>query len=120
MNLKILSLAYLKATRPLALSRKRDAYLLMGAAGVAVLLLIIIVVIIILAAKRKRAQSAVAAPPTQSILKKDREYTPTTLGRDNTAYTSETEVRVSIEQSNKSLASFEHHFVDQSEPICKN
>lgn len=89
----------------------------MGAAGAAVLLLVIIIVIIILFAKRKRAQNAVAAPPTESNLKKDREYTPTSLGHDNTAYTSETEVKVSIEDNGsrllykKTICRLQCHFV---------
>ncbi|XP_033222414.1 uncharacterized protein LOC117176311 isoform X2 [Belonocnema kinseyi] len=84
---------YLKPTGPMALSRKRDVYLLMGAAGAAVLLLIIIIIIIILVTKKKKAQSAVAAPPIESNIKKDRKYTLASLGHDNTEYTSETELR---------------------------
>ncbi|XP_063988047.1 uncharacterized protein LOC135168089 isoform X6 [Diachasmimorpha longicaudata] len=84
---------YLKESRPLALSRRRDAWLLIGAASVALILLLVLAGII-LALKRKKAHSAVSAPPTQSILKKERVgYTPTTPGLDNTGYTSETEGR---------------------------
>ncbi|XP_011306474.1 uncharacterized protein [Fopius arisanus] len=84
---------YLKESRPLALSRRRDAWLLVGAASMALILLLILAGII-LALKRKKAHSAVSAPPTQSILKKARGgYTPTTPGLDNTGYTSETEGR---------------------------
>ncbi|XP_015117807.1 uncharacterized protein LOC107041671 isoform X2 [Diachasma alloeum] len=84
---------YLKESRPLALSRRRDAWLLVGAASVALILLLVLAGII-LALKRKKAHSAVSAPPTQSILKKERGgYTPTTPGLDNTGYTSETEGR---------------------------
>lgn len=89
-------LAYLKETRPLALSRKRDAWLLIGAAGAAIILLTLVIAALVIAANRKRAHSAVAAPPVESILKKDRGYTPTTPGFDNTGYTSETEARVSF------------------------
>ncbi|XP_043284505.1 uncharacterized protein [Venturia canescens] len=84
---------YLKETRPLALSRKRDAWLLIGAAGAAIILLTLVIAAVVIAANRKRAHSAVAAPPVESILKKDRGYTPTTPGFDNTGYTSETEAR---------------------------
>ncbi|KAF7987481.1 hypothetical protein HCN44_003243 [Aphidius gifuensis] len=84
---------YLKVTQPLALSRKRDAILLVGAAGVSLIILIILAAIIIVV-KKKKIQSSVSAPPTQSILKKNTsEYTPTTPGFDNTGYTSETEER---------------------------
>jgi len=87
--------AYLKESRPLALSRRRDAWLLIGAASAGVLLLIFVLVGLILAAKRKRAHSAVVAPPNKSILKKEREYATATSGLDNTAFsTSETEVKV--------------------------
>lgn len=88
-------LAYLKETQPLALSRKRDALLLVGAAGVALILLIVFAGVI-LAIKKKKSHTAVSAPPTQGILKKDKNgYTPTTpAGFDNTGYTSETEGRV--------------------------
>jgi len=90
--------AYLKESRPLALSRRRDAWLLIGAAGAGVVLLIFVLVGLILAAKRKRAHSAVVAPPNKSILKKEREYTATaTSGLDNTAFsTSETEIKVGM------------------------
>ncbi|KYM82611.1 hypothetical protein ALC53_07102 [Atta colombica] len=85
---------YLKESRPLALSRRRDAWLLIGAAGAGVVLLIFVLVGLILAAKRKRAHSAVVAPPNKSILKKEREYATATSGLDNTAFsTSETEIK---------------------------
>ncbi|KAG7206061.1 hypothetical protein KM043_003459 [Ampulex compressa] len=85
---------YLKESRPLALSRKRDAWLLIGAASAGILLLVLVVVGLILAAKRKRALSAVVAPPNRSILKKEREYVPTTPALDNAAFsTSETEAK---------------------------
>ncbi|KYQ49782.1 hypothetical protein ALC60_11130 [Trachymyrmex zeteki] len=85
---------YLKESIPLALSRRRDAWLLIGAAGAGVVLLIIVLVGLILAAKRKRAHSAVVAPPNKSILKKEREYGTATSGFDNTAFsTSETEIK---------------------------
>lgn len=77
----------------MALSRRRDAWLLIGAAGAGVVLLIFVLTGLILAAKRKRAHSAVVAPPNRSILKKEREYA--TSGLDNTAFsTSETEIKV--------------------------
>ncbi|XP_071648210.1 uncharacterized protein [Temnothorax longispinosus] len=85
---------YLKESRPLALSRRRDAWLLIGAAGAGVVLLILVLTGLILVAKRKRAHSAVVAPPNKSILKKEREYAATTSGLDNAAFsTSETEVK---------------------------
>ncbi|CAL1674160.1 unnamed protein product [Lasius platythorax] len=85
---------YLKESRPLALSRKRDAWLLIGAASAGVVLLILVLTGLILAAKRKRAHSAVVAPPNRSILKKEREYAATTPGLDNAAFsTSETEIK---------------------------
>ncbi|XP_067206017.1 uncharacterized protein [Linepithema humile] len=85
---------YLKESRPLALSRKRDAWLLIGAASAGVVLLILILIGLILTAKRKRAHSAVAAPPNRSILKKEREYATATPGLDNAAFsTSETEIK---------------------------
>lgn len=87
--------AYLKESRPLALSRKRDAWLLIGAASAGVVLLIMVLVGLILAAKRKRAHSAVVAPPNRSILKKEREYAAATPGLDNAAFSaSETEIKV--------------------------
>lgn len=86
--------AYLKESRPLALSRKRDAWLLIGAASAGVILLILVLAGLILAAKRKRAHSAVVAPPNKSILKKEREYV-TATGLDNAGFsTSETEIKV--------------------------
>ncbi|XP_029171571.1 LOW QUALITY PROTEIN: uncharacterized protein LOC114940931 [Nylanderia fulva] len=85
---------YLKESRPLALSRKRDAWLLIGAASAGVVLLILVLTGLIVAAKRKRAHSAVVAPPNRSILKKEREYASTTPGLDNAAFsTSETEIK---------------------------
>lgn len=80
----------------MALSRRRDAWLLIGAAGAGVVLLIFILTGLILAAKRKRAHSAVVAPPNKSILKKEpREYATTMSGLDNAAFsTSETEIKV--------------------------
>lgn len=88
--------AYLKESRPLALSRKRDAWLLIGAASAGVILLLLVFVGLLVAAKRKRAHSAVVAPPNKkSILKKEREYVTATPGLDNTGFsTSETEIKV--------------------------
>ncbi|XP_034941627.1 uncharacterized protein [Chelonus insularis] len=84
---------YLKETRPLALSRSRDAWLLIGTAGTAIIILVLVIAGLIITAKKKRAYSAVSAPPNQSILKNDKVYSPSTLGLDNTGYTSETEGR---------------------------
>ncbi|KAL6267619.1 hypothetical protein P5V15_000694 [Pogonomyrmex californicus] len=85
---------YLKESRPLALSRRRDAWLLVGAAGAGFVLLILVLTGLILVAKRKRAHSAVVAPPNKSILKKEREYAAASSGLDNTAFsTSETEIK---------------------------
>ncbi|XP_017756666.1 PREDICTED: uncharacterized protein LOC108548307 isoform X2 [Eufriesea mexicana] len=85
---------YLKETRPLALSRKRDAWLLIGAASAGFILLALVVLGLILAAKRKRAHSAVAAPPSHHTLKKNREYIQATAGLDNNACsTSEMEIK---------------------------
>lgn len=86
----------MKESRPLALSRKRDAWLLLiGAVSAGVILLILVLTGLILAAKKKRAHSAAVAPPNRSILKKEREYAATTPGLDNAAFsTSETEIKV--------------------------
>ncbi|KYN34668.1 hypothetical protein ALC56_11157 [Trachymyrmex septentrionalis] len=86
---------YLKESIPQALSRRRDAWLLIGAAGAGVVLLIFVLVgLILLTAKRKRAHSAAVAPPNKSILKKEREYATATSGLDNIAFsTSETEIK---------------------------
>ena len=90
--------AYLKESIPQALSRRRDAWLLIGAAGAGVVLLIFVLVgLILLTAKRKRAHSAAVAPPNKSILKKEREYATATSGLDNIAFsTSETEIKVGM------------------------
>ncbi|XP_035741773.1 uncharacterized protein LOC118450252 [Vespa mandarinia] len=77
---------YLKETRPLALSRKRDVWLLVGAAGAAIILLVLLFIGLVLIAKRKRAHSAVVPPPNKSILKKERDYVLPTSGLDNTAF----------------------------------
>ncbi|XP_043667090.1 uncharacterized protein LOC122628661 isoform X1 [Vespula pensylvanica] len=77
---------YLKETRPLALSRKRDVWLLVGAAGAAVILLVLLLTGLVLIAKRKRAHSAVVPPPNKSILKKERDYVLPSSGLDNTAF----------------------------------
>ncbi|CAK9821273.1 hypothetical protein ANTRET_LOCUS36 [Anthophora retusa] len=84
---------YLKETRPLALSRKRDAWLLIGAASAGFILLALVLAGLILAAKRKRAHSAVAAPPSHNILQKKREYIRTTASLDNAFSTSEMEIK---------------------------
>ncbi|KAK2587457.1 hypothetical protein KPH14_003165 [Odynerus spinipes] len=77
---------YLEESRPLALSRKRDVWLLVGAGGAAVILLVLLLAGLIVIAKRKRAHSAVVAPPNKSILKKDRDYALPPAGLDNTAF----------------------------------
>lgn len=93
----LLIAAYLKESRPLALSRKRDAWLLAGAAGAGLLLLAFVMLGLLIFTKRKRAQSAVAAPPVLQR-PKDEESVPSQLGgetgQDNAAYVSETEGRV--------------------------
>lgn len=88
-------IAYLKETRPLALSRKRDAWLLIGAASAGFILLALVVTGLVLAAKRKRAHSAVAAPPSHHVLRKKQEYIQAATGLDNNACsTSEMEIKV--------------------------
>ncbi|XP_029039183.2 uncharacterized protein LOC114874237 isoform X1 [Osmia bicornis bicornis] len=84
---------YLKETQPLALSRRRDAWLLIGAASAGFILLALIVAGLIFAAKRKRAHSAVAAPPTHHLLKKKRDYIQATADLDNAFSTSEVEAK---------------------------
>ncbi|XP_020287267.1 uncharacterized protein LOC109856414 [Pseudomyrmex gracilis] len=85
---------YLKESRPLALSRKRDIWLLISAASAGIVLLILILAGLLLVAKRKRAHSAIVAPPNKSILKKEREFATATPGFDNAAFsTSETEIK---------------------------
>ncbi|XP_043598516.1 uncharacterized protein LOC122574688 isoform X1 [Bombus pyrosoma] len=85
---------YLKETRPLALSRKRDAWLLIGAASAGFILLALVVTGLVLAAKRKRAHSAVAAPPSHHVLRKKQEYIQAAAGLDNNACsTSEMEIK---------------------------
>lgn len=85
----------MKETRPLALSRKRDAWLLIGATSAGFILLAFVVIGLIFAAKRKRAHSAVAAPPSHHILKKKREYIQATVD-NNACSTSEMEIKVFI------------------------
>ncbi|XP_076684315.1 uncharacterized protein LOC143377172 isoform X3 [Andrena cerasifolii] len=83
---------YLKESQPLALSRKRDAWLLVGAAGAGFILLAFILAGLIFTAKRKRAHSAVAAPLNRSILKKKQDYA--SAGPDNVAFsTSQREIK---------------------------
>lgn len=88
--------AYLKETHPLALSRKRDVWLLIGAASAGFILLALVVLGLILAAKRKRTLSAVAAPPSQNVSKKKREYVHASAGLDNAFSTPEMEVKVHL------------------------
>ncbi|KAJ8679668.1 hypothetical protein QAD02_015455 [Eretmocerus hayati] len=93
---------YLKESRPLALSRSRDAWLLAGAAGAGLLLFSFILLALIVATKRKRAQSAVSAPAIgphrgQLIRKGSDDFVPRSpRGIDNTAYTSENEARTEV------------------------
>ena len=79
----------------MALSRQRDTWILVGAAGVGFILLGAIIISLFIYTKRKRTQSAISAPQSRRVLQKDEEYAPTTSGIDNTAYTSETDGRVS-------------------------
>lgn len=95
---------YLKETRPLALSRKRDAWLLIGAASAGFILLAFVVMGLIFAAKRKRAHSAVAAPPSHHILKKKREYIQATLD-NNACSTSEMEIKTEGTSQRQTLGS---------------
>ncbi|KAK0076031.1 hypothetical protein PV326_011124, partial [Microctonus aethiopoides] len=106
---------YLKESRPLALSRTRDAWLLLGAGGAGLAFLIIIIAGLVITAKKKRAHSAVSVPPTQSILKKERGYTSTTSGLDNTGYTSETEGRTDGTSQRQTPVS-----VSRTTPITSN
>ena len=104
-------IAYLKESRPLALSRKRDAWLLFGAATAALVLLVIIIVLLTFITKRKRAQSALNNAPAKTtttsrrILAKDAEYAGANIdGITNHTYTSETDVRVSKKELKKSMS----------------
>ncbi|XP_057330134.1 uncharacterized protein LOC130670721 isoform X1 [Microplitis mediator] len=97
---------YLKETKPLALSRKPEVWLLVGTAGATVLLLTLIIIGIILIAKKKKVHSAVSVPPHQSILKKEAGYTASTPGLDNTGYTSETEGRTDGTSQRQTPGSF--------------
>ncbi|XP_076236343.1 uncharacterized protein LOC143180480 [Calliopsis andreniformis] len=84
---------YLKESQPLALSRKRDAWLLIGAASAGFIILALILVALIFTAKRKRAHSAVAVPPNRSILKKKQEFVQES-GPDNVTFpTSQREIK---------------------------
>nr|XP_031828687.1 uncharacterized protein LOC116425305 [Nomia melanderi] len=92
---------YLKESRPLALSRKRDAWLLIGAASAGFILLAVILVGLIFTAKRKRSHSAIVAPPNRSILRKKPDYVSTSSGRDNTVF-STSEIDIKTEGSSQS------------------
>ncbi|XP_076647252.1 uncharacterized protein LOC143355919 [Halictus rubicundus] len=91
---------YLKESRPLALSRKRDAWLLIGAASAGFVLLAILLVGLICTAKRKRSHSAVAAPPNRSILRKKPDHIFTAGGYDNGVF-STSEIEVKTESSSQ-------------------
>ncbi|XP_015428515.1 PREDICTED: uncharacterized protein LOC107185360 [Dufourea novaeangliae] len=90
---------YLKESRPLALSRKRDAWLLIGAASAGFILLAFMIAGLVFTAKRKRSQSSVAAPPNRSILKKKQDHVTTPGGRDNAAFS---EMEIKTEGSSQS------------------
>lgn len=99
--------AFLNEPTPLALSRKRDAWVFVGAGIVAILMLLVVIISLAIVVKRKKANSVVLPPPTQGILKRDKETSVVTLGIDNTLYTSETEARV-IRCSNHLINSTRH------------
>ncbi|CAB0033220.1 unnamed protein product [Trichogramma brassicae] len=93
---------FLKESRPMALSRQRDVWVLIGAASAAFFLLAVLLAGLFIYTKRKRTQSAVnnsrsngRAALTRSH-KDEETYAPTTSGIDNTAYTSETDGRTEV------------------------
>ncbi|KAL7300389.1 hypothetical protein TKK_0007010 [Trichogramma kaykai] len=96
---------FLKESRPMALSRQRDVWVLIGAASAAFFLLGVLLAGLFIYTKRKRTQSAVnnssssrsngRAALTRSH-KDEETYAPTTSGIDNTAYTSETDGRTEV------------------------
>lgn len=85
----------------MALSRKRDTWLLVGAGVTALVALLIVVTVITFVTKRKKAQSnapnAEAIAANRRILAKDTEYGGVNVvdGITNNAYISETDLRVS-------------------------
>ncbi|XP_043473962.1 uncharacterized protein LOC122506043 isoform X2 [Leptopilina heterotoma] len=84
------STPYLNTTAPLALSRKRDVFILTGAAGISILLFIIIIIILIPVLKKKGSKP-VASSVNQNNIKENREYIPKRLDHDYVMCTSETE-----------------------------
>ncbi|XP_076627643.1 uncharacterized protein LOC143344913 [Colletes latitarsis] len=97
---------YLKESRPLALSRKRDAWLLVGAASAGFVLLAFVLVGLIFTARKKRSHSTVTPPPHRNILKKKQYYVSALTGPDNTAFsTSEMEIKTddSEKQTSESM-----------------
>ncbi|XP_011503575.1 PREDICTED: uncharacterized protein LOC105366735 [Ceratosolen solmsi marchali] len=90
---------YLKESRPLALSKKRDALLLVGATSLGVFLLLIIVFGLFVLTKHKHAKDSGVIQPNHKILIKDEEYAPMTSDVDNTAYIAETERRNTAKQN---------------------
>lgn len=89
-------LAYLNTTKPLALSRKRDAFVLTGAAGISILLLIVIIIIFIPILKKNGAQNTVASGLNQDHTSKNIESISKVHDHDNITCTSETERGVCI------------------------
>ncbi|XP_053971084.1 uncharacterized protein LOC128872433 [Hylaeus volcanicus] len=76
---------YIKESRPLALSRKRDAWLLVGAASAGFVLLAFVLAVLIFTTRKKRSHGAVTAPPNHGLLKKRQYYVPKLAGSSNTA-----------------------------------
>ncbi|XP_076176292.1 uncharacterized protein LOC143151238 isoform X2 [Ptiloglossa arizonensis] len=78
---------YLRESRPLALSRKRDAWLLVGAASAGFVLLAFVLVGLIFTARKKKLHSTVVnGPPNPSTLKKKQYYAPASTSPDNAAF----------------------------------
>ncbi|XP_043263238.1 uncharacterized protein LOC122403664 isoform X2 [Colletes gigas] len=97
---------YLKESRPLALSRKRDAWLLVGAASAGFVLLAFVLAGLIFTARKKRSHSTVTPPPHRNIVKKKQYYVSALTGPDNTAFsTSEMEIKTddSEKQTSESM-----------------
>lgn len=89
-------IAYLRESRPLALSRKRDAWLLVGAASAGFVLLAFVLVGLIFTARKKKLHSTVVnGPPNPSTLKKKQYYAPASTSPDNAAFsTSKMKIKV--------------------------
>ncbi|XP_051157683.1 uncharacterized protein LOC127279398 isoform X1 [Leptopilina boulardi] len=84
------STPYLNTTKPLALSRKRDVFILTGAAGISILLFIIIIIILIPVLKKK-SSNPVASTVNQNNIRNNKEYMSKGLDQDYVICTSETE-----------------------------